>query len=126
MEPTVIREANQFVSFKLSDVQLLDFMNFLGGATSLDSFFEAYKTSEAKDFFPLRMVQLFTNMNNSELPSYDAFFGKLRNVNLLEKGYSSYQKLLSCGLKTEEALSTRKLSRPPPSGEENYQNLLDI
>ena len=41
MEPTVIKEANQFVSFKFGDVQLLDIMNFLGGATSLDSFLEA-------------------------------------------------------------------------------------
>ena len=36
MKPTVIKKANQFVSFKFGDVQLLDIMNFLGGATSLD------------------------------------------------------------------------------------------
>ena len=51
MEPTVIKIANQFVSFELGDVQLLDNMNFFGGATSLDSFLEAYKTSETKGFF---------------------------------------------------------------------------
>ena len=44
----------------------------------------------------------------------------------LEKDYSDYQTLLSSGLKTEEALSKMKLSKPPPSGEENYQYLLDI
>ena len=65
-------------------------------------------------------------MNNSELPPYDAFFSKHRNMNPLGKDYSDYQKLLSCGLKTEEALSKMKLSKPPPSGEENYQFLLDI
>ena len=47
-------------------------------------------------------------------------------MNLLEKDYSDYQNLLSSGLKTEEALSKMKLSKPPPSGEENYQFLLDI
>ena len=36
MEPTVTKKANQFVSFKFGDVQLLDLMNFLGGVTSLD------------------------------------------------------------------------------------------
>ena len=41
-------------------------------------------------------------------------------------GYSDYQKILSSGLKTEEALSKTKLSKPPPSGEENYQLLLDL
>ena len=65
-------------------------------------------------------------MNNSELPPYDAFFNKLRNVNPLEKDYSDYQNLLNSGLKTEEALSKMKLSKPPPSGEEHYQYLLDI
>ena len=65
-------------------------------------------------------------MNNSELPPYDAFFSKLRNVNPLEKDYSDYQNLPDSGLKTEEALSKMKLSKPPPSGEQNYQYLLDI
>ena len=64
--------------------------------------------------------------NNSELPPYDAFFSKLPNMNPLEKDYSEYQALLSSGLKTEEALSKMKLSKPPPSGEKNYQYLLDI
>ena len=52
IEPTVIKKANQFISFKLGDVQQLDILNFLGGATSLDSFLKAYKTSETKGFFP--------------------------------------------------------------------------
>ena len=52
MEPTVIKKANQFMSFKFGDFQLLDIMNFLGGATGLDSFVKAYKTLETKGFFP--------------------------------------------------------------------------
>ena len=44
IEPTVIKKANQFVSFKFGDIQLLDFLNCLNGATSLDSFLKAYKT----------------------------------------------------------------------------------
>ena len=41
IEPTVIKKVNQFVSFKFGDIQLLDIMNFLGSATSLDSFLKA-------------------------------------------------------------------------------------
>ena len=102
MEPTVIKKANQFVSFKFGDVQLLDIMNFRGGATSLDSILKAYKTSENKGFFPYEWFDCPQKMNNSELPPYDAFFSKLRNVSPLGKDHSDYQKLLSCGLKTEE------------------------
>ena len=47
------KKANQFVSFKFSDVQLLDNMNLLGGPTSLDSFLKAYKTEETKSFSPM-------------------------------------------------------------------------
>ena len=52
MERTVIKKANQFVCFMFVDVQLLAFLNFLGGATSLDSFLKAYRTSETSGFFP--------------------------------------------------------------------------
>ena len=48
IEPSVIKKANDFVSFKVGDVQLLDIMKFLGGATTLDSFLKAYKASEMK------------------------------------------------------------------------------
>ena len=126
LEPPVIKKANQLVSFKFGDVQLLGIINFLGGATSVDSFLEAYKTAETKGFFPYEWFDCPQNMSNSKRPPYDAFFSKLRNVNPLEKDYSDYQKLLSCGLKTEEALSKMKFSKPTPSGEEIYQFLLDI
>ena len=33
-------------------MQFLDILNFLGGATSLDSFPNTYKTSETKGFLP--------------------------------------------------------------------------
>ena len=52
IELTVIKKANHFISFKIGDNQLLDIMNFLGGATSLDSFLKGYKTSETKRNFP--------------------------------------------------------------------------
>ena len=52
IEPTVIKKANQFFSLKFGDIKLLDIMNFLGVATSLDSFLKAYKTAETNRFFP--------------------------------------------------------------------------
>ena len=120
MEPTVIEKANQFVSSKICDVQLLDITTFLGGAKSLDSFLKTYKTSETKGFFPPEWFDCPQKIKNIEFPPYDALFSKPRNVNPLEKDHSDYQKLLSCGVKTEEALSYMKLSKPPPSGEKNY------
>ena len=68
-EPTVIKKANQFVSFKFGDIQILDIMNFLGGATSVDSFLKAYKTKETKSFFPYEWFDCPEKTNNKELPT---------------------------------------------------------
>ena len=53
IEPTVVKKANRFVSFKCCDVQLPDIMNFLGGATSLDTFVKAYRTTKLSAFSPM-------------------------------------------------------------------------
>ena len=73
IEPTVLRKANQFILFKFSDIQLLDFMNFLGGLTSLHSVLKAYETSETKRFFPYDWFDHPDKMQNPEHPPYDAF-----------------------------------------------------
>ena len=85
MEPIVNKKVKRIVSFNFGVVQLLDNLNFLGGATSLDSFLKAYKTAETKGFFPYEWFECPQKMKNSEFPPYDAFFSKLRNVNPLEK-----------------------------------------
>ena len=88
IEPTVIKKANQFISFKFGDIQLLGIMDFLGGATSLDSFLKAYKTSETKRFFPYEWFDHPDKMQNSELRPYGAFYSKLRRCNPLEAEYT--------------------------------------
>ena len=70
-------------------------MNFLGGATSLDSFLKAYKTKETKSFLLYEWFDCPEKMNNKELPPYDSFFSILRNYNPLEKDYNDFKTLLS-------------------------------
>ena len=62
IEPTVIKKTNQFISFKFGDFQLLDIMNFHGGAPRLDSFLKAYKTSETNGFFPYEWLDHLTKV----------------------------------------------------------------
>ena len=38
IQPTVIKKANHFFSFKFGDIQFPDILNFLGGASSLGFF----------------------------------------------------------------------------------------
>ena len=125
-EPTVMKKANQFVSFKFGDIQLLDIMNFLGGATSLDSFLKAYKTKETNGFFPYEWFDCPEKMNNKELPPYDSFSSILRNSNPLEKDYNDFQNLVNSGLTTEQAVAKLRLDRIPPTGAENYSYLQSV
>ena len=93
-------------------------MNFLGGATSLDSFLKDYKTKETKGFFPYEWFHCPEKMNNKELPLYDSFFSILRNGNPLEKDYNDFQNLVNSGLTTEQAVAKLRMDRIPPTGAE--------
>ena len=104
IEPTVIKKTNQFNSFKFGDIQLLDIMNFFSGATSLDSFLKAFKTSETKRFFRYEWFDHADKKQNTELPPYDAFYSKLRSCNPLEAKDTDYVNLLKSGLTTEQAV----------------------
>ena len=125
IEPMVIKKANQFVSFKFGSIQLLDIMNFLGGATSLDSFLKAYKTTETKGFFPYEWFDCPKKLLNTELPAYNDFFSKLRNNNPLESDYAPYGKLIESGMTSEQAMKQLRLDSIPPTGADNYQYLID-
>ena len=126
IEPIVMKKANHFVSFKFGDIQLLDIMNSLSGATSLDSFLKAYKTKETKGFFLYDWFDYPEEMDNKELPPCDSFFSILRNNNPLEKDYNDFQNLVNSGLTTEQAVSKLRMDRKPPTGDENYSYLQGI
>ena len=126
IEPTVIKEAKQFISFKFGDIQLLDIMNFLGGAISLDSFLKAYKKSETKVFFRYEWFDQPDRRQNTERPPYGASYGKFRSCNPLKANYTDYANLLKSGLTTEQSVVKLKLSKPPSTGIKNYQYLQQI
>ena len=128
IEPTVIKKANQFILFELGDIQLMDIMNFLGGATSLHSFLKAYTTSETKRFFPYEWLLriTLTKSRRQNFPHMTLFTVNFVAVTPLEAEYTEYVNLLKSGLITEEAVVKLKLSKPPPAGIENYQYLQQI
>ena len=65
-------------------------------------------------------------MQNTEFPPNDALYSKLRSCNPLEAEYMDYVTLLESGLATEQAVVKLKLSKPCPTGMENYQYLQQI
>ena len=122
-ETSVIKKANDFISFKFGDVQFLDIMKFLGGATTLDSFLKAYKASETKGFFPYEWFDNPDKLDFPGLPPYEAFFSKLRNNNPLDKDFTDYEKLRKSGLDEQQALKKLQIKTVPSSGLDNYNYL---
>ena len=60
------------------------------------------------------------------LPPYDVFYCELRCCNPLEAEYNDFVNILKKVMTTEQAVVNMKLSKPPPTGVENYQYLLQI
>ena len=119
-ETSVIKKANGLISFKFGDVQFLDIMKFLGGATTLESFLKAYKTSETKGIFLYEWFDNPDKFDFPELPPYEAFFSKLKNNNPLDKDFTDYEKLKKSGLDKQQALKKLQAKTVPPSGLDNY------
>ena len=65
-------------------------------------------------------------MKNTEFPPYDASYSKLRSCNSLETEYNDCVNLLKSGLTTEQAVIKLELSKPLPTGFENYQYLQKV
>ena len=120
IQPTVIKKSNQFISFKYSDIQVLDILNFLGGAASLASFLKAYQSEETKAYFPYECFDSLTKLHCNQLPSYDSFFGKLKNLNPLEKDFCQFKKMMESGKEETDVLRELGLKENPFSGDEIY------
>ena len=125
-EPTVIRKANQFVSFEFGDVHLLDIMNLLDGANSLDAFLEAYKTERTKIFLPYEWSYNREKLKNKKLPPYDSFYSKLRIKNPLEQSYNDFEHLTTSGLSTKQSECQLRLNKILPTDDESYAFLRRI
>ena len=119
IEPKNMKKANQVVFFRFGDIHCLDVMNFLGGATSLDSFLKAYKSKQTKGFFPYEWFDCPEKMNNKELSAYYSFFSNLRNSNPREEYYNDSQSLVNSGLTTEHAVANLRMDTLFPTGAEN-------
>ena len=69
------------------------------------------------------MFELPDKMQNTERPTYDAFYNKLRRCNPVEDEHTNYFNLLKSRLATEQVVIKLKLSKPPPTGIYTYQYL---
>ena len=126
IELTVTKKANQIVSLKIGDIQLLDFMNFLGGTRRLPSLFKAKKTNETEGLLPLWMVQKNWATRNFLRMT---FFLKICAIVTLLKKITTILKILFRGdYQGVQALAKLGMGNVHPTGAQNtvyLQNLRD-
>ena len=123
----VIKKYSSYMSISTPTLKFLDASNYLAAGTSYDSFLKSYDTEVRKSYFPYEWLDDYSKLQYSQLPSYDAFYSKLKGVNTLEAEYNLFENLL---LKndgdSEKTLKMMKLNSPPKTGMENYADLLEI
>ena len=118
IEPIVVKETNQFVSFNFGKVQLLDLLKLLGSAVTLDSVLKKSK-AEMKRIFPYEWINHPDKMNKKELPPNETFHHKLRKCSVPEREYPDYEKLMCSALTTGIALVKMRLPAKASTREEN-------
>ena len=126
VEPKSIRKSNQFVSMKFLGLQFLDILNFIGGSTSLDKFLKAYGVEESKGYFPYEWFDTVDKLEETDIPSAECFFNKLKNCNVLSVEHDEFMRHRQMGLSEDDALKKMKIRKIPNTMEENYADLKEI
>ena len=114
------------MSFKFGDVQLLDDLNFLGGAPNVDSFLKAYRKDETSGFFPYEWFDEEEKLSLYHLPPFEFFYSKLRNCYSLENEYLDYDKPVQTGLSQESAMQKLRITCRLLTVEQNYAFLVEL
>ena len=77
-----IKKANAYMSLKTQHLQFLDIRSYLAPNYSYDAFIKAYKCKLEKGFFPYDYFDSYDKVNNTELPSKECFYNKMKNSNI--------------------------------------------
>ena len=116
-----VTKAGKYPCIKSESLKFLDILQFLALGYNLKSFFKAFDANEEKGFSPYDYFTSAEQLDETRLPPYDTFYSTSNGCNVLEEGYSTFQKLIDQGKSEQEALQTLKLPTKPTTGPENYQ-----
>ena len=93
----VIKKCNAYLCISNEHFKFLDLSAYLAPGVSYAQFLKCYDIAEEKQFFPYEYLDCFEKLSESELPSVDAFYSKLKNCNTLgntaDEIENNYEKL---------------------------------
>ena len=118
--------AGKYPCIKTELLKFMDILQFLAPGYNLKSFFKAFSVIEQKGIFPYDYFTHADQLDETTLPPYETFYSTIKNCNILEEEYASFQKLLDQGKSEQEALQSLRLPTKPKTGPENYQWLQQL
>ena len=109
----VVKKCNQYTAICNSKFKLLDITNYLAAGCNYSRFLQAYDVQESKSYFPYEWFDSVDKLKFQNLPSYDSFYSKLKNCNVLNSEHEEWQHKGCKGIE-------------PKNGHTKYQDLLTI
>ena len=126
-QPTfTVKKSGKYPCIKTEHLKFLDVLQFLAPGYNLKSFFKAFGVTEQKSFFLYDYFVSAGQLDETTLPPYESFYSTMKNCNVLEEEYISFQKLVDQGKSEQEALQILCLTSKPETGPENYQWLQQL
>ena len=78
---------------KTNSLKFLDISNYVAPGFSYDQFLRAYECEQTKGFFPYEWIDSLDKLEETSLPSHEAFYSSLKNQNITEEEYEYCQQV---------------------------------
>ena len=126
-QPTfTVKKSEKYPCIKTEHLKFLDVLQFLAPGYNLKSFFKAFGVTKQKGFFPYDYFTHADQLDETTLPTYDTFYSAIKNWNILEEEYATFQKLVDQGKSKQEPRQILCLTSKPKTGPESYQWLQQL
>ena len=93
-QPTfTVKKSRKYPCIKTEHLKFLDVLQFLAPGYNLLSFFKAFGVTKQKGFFPYDYFTHADQLDETTLLPYETFYSTIKNCNVLEEEYISFQNL---------------------------------
>ena len=87
----VIKRNNTFMCLSTDQLKFLDMTNYIAPRFSYDKYLKAYGCEVTKGNFPYEYMDRLERLDDTALPSKQAFFSRLKNEGISDEDYASCQ-----------------------------------
>ena len=117
----VIKKNNAYMCITNGRLRFLDITQYLPPGKSYAQFLQSFKIAEHKGFFFYEWLDSEDKLNETLLPTAEAFYSSLKKCSILEMERLQFDKMIEKGYSISNVLKHIKLTEIQKSLEENYE-----